>query len=274
ERMGSSSKFQGQTILITGASSGLGEEFARQLVAMGARVGLVARRAELMEKLAGELNCQGDRVVAAVADVSDRESLKSAVAELARRLRINVFDRVLLNAGVGITFKAKEFSAARLEEVTRVNYLGAANTIEAVLPGMIAARAGHIVGVSSLSARRGLPVGFAYGASKAAMTTMLEGMRVELKPLGIAVTVIHPGFIRTPMTSNQETPQPGLLDPEVAVRGMLQAIASRKKQYNFPFSTTFLTGALRRMPVALSDFLVEKVVLKSIEDAERKGKER
>ncbi|MFM7593757.1 MAG: SDR family NAD(P)-dependent oxidoreductase, partial [Isosphaeraceae bacterium] len=110
--------------------------------------------------------------------------------------------------------------------------------------------------------------------SKAAMTTMLEGMRVELKPLGIAVTVIHPGFIRTPMTSNQETPQPGLLDPEVAVRGMLQAIASRKKQYNFPFSTTFLTGALRRMPVALSDFLVEKVVLKSIEDAERKGKER
>ncbi|MFM7590186.1 MAG: SDR family NAD(P)-dependent oxidoreductase, partial [Isosphaeraceae bacterium] len=157
--MGSSSKFQGQTILITGASSGLGEEFALQLFAMGARVGLVARRAELMEKLAGELNCQGDRVVAAVADVSDRESLKSAVAELARRLRINVFDRVLLNAGVGITFKAKEFSAARLEEVTRVNYLGAANTIEAVLPGMIAARAGHIVGVSSLSARRGLPVG-------------------------------------------------------------------------------------------------------------------
>lgn len=272
--MSTFSKFNDQAILITGGSSGLGEEFARQLVCMGARVGLVARRAELIEKLAGELDGQGERVVAAAADVGDRESLKSAIFDIADRLKIKAFDRVILNAGVGITFKASDFSAAMLEEVTRVNYLGAANTIDAVLPGMIAAGAGHIVGISSLSARRGLPMGFAYGASKAAMTTMLEGMRVELKPKGIAITVIHPGFIRTPMTSNQETAQPGLMDADVAVMGMLRAIAAQKKQYNFPFSTTFLTGLLRRMPVGISDFLVEKFVLKSIEDAERRADQK
>jgi short-subunit dehydrogenase len=272
QAMNSKNPFFGQSILITGASSGLGAEFARQLVIQGAHVALIARRLELLQDLQRSLADSGQKIAIATADVGQCDEMQSAVAQLAKEMQLQAFDRVILNAGVGITFRAQAFDAQKLEEVTRINYLGAANTIAATLPAMIKTGKGHIVGISSLSARRGLPVGFAYGASKAALTTMLEGMRVELRSAGIDISVIHPGFIRTPMIADQDTPQPGLLEPDFAVRLMLNAIAKRKKQCNFPFQTTFLTEALRRLPVGLSDFLVDRFVLRSIEKAENQAK--
>lgn len=260
--------FDNQAILITGASSGLGAEFARQLVQAGARVGLVARRVDLLEELKRTMGGLGAKIAIAGADVGQRDEIQSAIADLAGQLQIKSFDRAILNAGVGRTFRAKDFNAQTLEEMTRVNYFGAANTIEAVMPGMIAAGRGHIIGISSLSARRGLPLGYAYGASKAALTVMLEGLRVELKPLGVNVTVIHPGFIKTPMTQNQKTTQVGLLDADDAVRRMLGAIAAGRLQFNFPGKTTFLTEAIRRLPAGLSDRLVTRFVLRDIERAE------
>lgn len=266
--MGSMNSFKNQTILITGASSGLGAEFARQLVKHGANVALVARRLDLLEELKRTLEKSGQKIAIAIADVGDRREIQSAISRLTDDLNTNALDRVIINAGVGRTFRATEFNAETLEEVTRVNYLGAANTIEATLPGMIAAGCGHIVGISSLSARRGLPLGFAYGASKAALTVMLEGLRVELKPRGVSVTVIHPGFIKTPMTQHQKTNQPGLLDADDAVARMLGAIAARRLQFNFPGKTTFLTEAIRRLPAGISDTLVSRFVLREIERAE------
>lgn len=263
--------FDGQTILITGASSGLGSEFAKQLVQAGARVGLIARRHELLAKLAGDLKQVGGSAAFATADVGNLAEVESAVARLKQDLSINAFDRVILNAGVGKTFRAKAFDVNTLETVTRVNYMGSANTIHATLQDMISAGSGHIIGISSLSARRGLPMGFAYGASKAALTTMLEGMRVELKPLGINVTVIHPGFIRTDMTANQSTPQPGLIEAPDAVSRMLKSISQKKLQFNYPFQTSFLTEALRRLPTGISDRLVNRFVLKSIEASEQQS---
>lgn len=263
--------FKNQTILITGASSGLGSEFARQLVQGGANVGLIARRESHLKELVDQISGGGQNVAFAVADVGDRDLLKSAISELKLSLNIERFDRVILNAGIGRTFRAKDFNAQILEEMTRINFFGAANAIEAVLPAMIQSGNGHIIGISSLSARRGLPLGYAYGASKSALTTMLEGLRVELKPLGVNVTVIHPGFIRTPMTENQTTAQPGLLDADDAVRRMLEAIASKKLQYNFPAKTTFLTESIRRLPSRISDMLVSRFVLKAIEQAENQS---
>lgn len=259
------SSFHDQSILITGASSGLGAEFARQLVQHGARVGLVARRADLLEDLAVELKGKGGTVATSVADVGDLSQIQAAVSELKNSLGTDSFDRVILNAGVGKTFLTEDFDIKTLEYVTRINYLGAANTISVTLPDMIRKRSGHIIGISSLSARRGLPLGFAYGASKAALTTLLEGMRVELRPQGVKVTVIHPGFIRTPMTANQTTPQIGLIDAQVAVQRMIQAIHQKKLQFNFPLITSFLTEALRRLPSGVSDRLVHHFVLRTIQ---------
>lgn len=262
--------FSGQSVLVTGASSGLGAEFARQLAGANARVGLIARRADLLTQIADDLTRRGAQVAIAQADVGNLAEVQSAVNQIKTGLSIDSFDRVILNAGVGITFKARDFDAEALEVVTRVNYLGAANTIQATLADMIRVGQGHIVGISSLSARRGLPLGFAYGASKAALTTMLEGMRVELKPMGIDVTVIHPGFVRTPMTADQTTPQPGVLNAPDAVSRMLTSIARRKLQFNYPFQTSFLTEVLRRLPAGLSDRLVHRFVLRSIEESERR----
>ncbi len=260
--------YQNQSILITGASSGLGLEFANQLVRAGAHVGLVARRKPELQTLAEKLSGMGPKVAIAVADVADREAVKSAMESLKSQLEIDRFDRAILNAGVGITFRAKDFNAQILEEMTRINYFGAAYVIEAVLPAMIAAGSGHIIGISSLSARRGLPLGYAYGASKSAMTTLLEGLRVELKPLGVDVTVIHPGYIRTPMTENAKTAQPGLIDADDAVRRMLNAIAAKRLQFNFPAKTRVLTEILRRLPPRISDILVTQFVLKAINRSE------
>lgn len=260
--------FRGQSILITGASSGIGEEFSRQLASAGANLGLVARRGDKLLRLADELAGQGVKIACETADVGDRDRLVQAIASLRHTLGITAFDRTILNAGVGTTFMAREFDAGKVEAIVRTNFLGAANTIEAVLPAMIAAGSGHIIGISSLSARRGLPLGHAYGASKAALTMMLDGLRVELESAGVDVTVIHPGFIRTPMIADQKTPQPGILDAPVAVRRMLRAIENRKYQYDFPFSTAFLTGSLRRMPLWLSQRLLRRFVMPSVERAE------
>lgn len=260
--------FRGQSILITGASSGLGEEFARQLASAGANIGLVARRGDKLLSLADELADRGVKIACESADVGNRAELAQAIESIRRQLGIASFDRAILNAGVGTTFLARDFDAGKVEAIVRTNFLGAANTIEAILPGMIAAKSGHIIGISSLSAKRGLPLGYAYGASKAALTMMLDGLRVELDSKGVDVTVIHPGFIRTPMIADQKTPQPGVLEPHVAVRRMLRAIEKRKYQYDFPFSTAFLTGSLRRMPLWLSHRLLRRFVMPSVEKAE------
>ncbi|MBI1322330.1 SDR family NAD(P)-dependent oxidoreductase [bacterium] len=260
--------FRGQSILITGASSGLGEEFARQLASAGANLGLVARRGDKLLRLTDELADRGVKIACQAADVGDRSRLNQAIDSIRHELGIAAFDRAILNAGVGTTFRARDFEAGQVEAILRTNFLGAANTIEAVLPGMIAAGAGHVIGISSLSAKRGLPLGYAYGASKAALTMMLDGLRVELEAEGVDVTVIHPGFIRTPMIADQKTPQPGVLEPTVAVRRMLRAIEKRKYQYDFPFSTAFLTGSLRRMPLWLSHRLLRRFVMPTVEDAE------
>lgn len=269
--MGLGSSFFGQCVLITGASSGLGEEFARQLAAAGANLGLIARRGDPLNSLACELAGHGVKIACAVADVGDREALGRAIEAIRDELDVAAFDRAILNAGVGTTFPVSRFDAGLVESLTRTNFLGAANTIEAVLPGMLAARSGHIVGISSLSAKRGLPLGYAYGASKAALTVMLDGLRVELEAFGLDVTVIHPGFIRTPMIAHQKTPQPGVLDAPVAVARMLRAIERRQYQYDFPFRTAFLTGSLRRLPVWLSHRLLRRFVMPAVEKAEAGG---
>ena len=120
--MSTKQPFKNQTILITGASSGLGSEFARQLVQGGANVGLIARRESQLQELVDQISGTGPKVAFAVADVGDRDLLKSAISELKSSLNIERFDRVILNAGVGKTFRAKDFNAQILEEMTRVNF--------------------------------------------------------------------------------------------------------------------------------------------------------
>ena len=129
-----------------------------------------------------------------------------------------------------------------------VNLFGVIYAIEAVLPEMLQRKQGHIAGVSSLAAFKGLPGESAYCASKAAVNTYLEGLRIQLRHKNIAVTTICPGFVKTPMTEPFEFKMPFIMDADAAARRIVRALRRRRKVYNFPWPTALLMNLTRWLP--------------------------
>jgi short-subunit dehydrogenase len=232
--------------VITGASSGIGWALARALAAEGARVGLVARRREALERLAAEVGQAGGTAAVAPADVGDRPAVTAAVHDVAARL--GPVDLLVANAGVGAPTLLDPLNVADIEKMFRVNTFGVVYAFEAVLPEMLRRGRGHLAAVSSLGAYKGLPGESAYCASKAAVNTFLEGLRIQLRDRGIAVTTICPGFVRTPMTSVNEFPMPFLLEADEAARRIVRALRRRRKVYNFPWPMALLMRLTRWLP--------------------------
>jgi short-subunit dehydrogenase len=243
--------FPAQVAVITGASSGLGAELARQLAREGLAVGLIARREAELAALAREIASAGGRSAFALADVTEPGPLLAAIDRLTGEL--GPVDLLVANAGMGLSTPAVGFSARDVETLLRVNVLGAANAIEAVLPRMIERRRGQIVGVSSLAGYRGFPGSAGYCASKAALTVLLEGLRVDLRGTGVVVTTIHPGFVRTPMTAGQARRQPFLMEPAPAVRLMVRGIRRGARRVDFPWAASLVMGAARLLPSPIFD---------------------
>jgi short-subunit dehydrogenase len=243
-----------KVVLITGASSGIGRGLALELARRGAKLGLVARRRELLEDLVSEIGSKHQQdVLLLPADVSDRQTMREAAESLLAAF--GHVDVLFANAGIGVTNPAAEFDAAKLAAVINVNVVGAANSVEAVLPEMIARGRGQLVVISSLAAYRGLPKSAAYCASKAAVSAMFESFRVDLQPLGINVTIIHPGFIKTPLTAGRRARLPWLMECETAVKKILRAVEKRKKSYAFPWQLAFIV----RLGMMVPDFLYDSL---------------
>jgi short-subunit dehydrogenase len=238
--------FAQQVAVITGASSGIGWELAKVLAGQGCQVGLIARRKENLDKLADQVRRAGGTAAIAPSDVGDRQQTLAAVAELRRQL--GPIDLLIANAGVGTPTFLNSINIADVERMMRVNYLGTVYAIEAVLPEMLARRQGHLAAVSSLSAYKGLPGESGYCASKAAVNSYMEGLRIHLRDKGIAVTTICPGFVRTPMTAINKFHMPWLLEADEAARRIVRALARRRKVYNFPWQTTFFMKLTRWAP--------------------------
>lgn len=224
--------FPYKTVLLTGASSGLGAEMARQLGRQGCKLALVARRAELLEHLAAEINAAGGTALPIACDVADVDAAARAVARAESEL--GALDCVIANAGIGQPLTPRTFDPRATEQIFRVNMLGMTNVFYAALPAMLQRKRGHLVGVASLASYQGLPSDGGYAASKAAMRTHCEGLRIELRGTGIHVTTICPGFVRTPMTDKNQFNMAFLLEAEPAARRMLRAIARKRRVYNFP----------------------------------------
>jgi short-subunit dehydrogenase len=248
--------FVKRTALITGAGSGIGRALAKQLASRGYAIAAIDLRSEALETLALEL--ANRRAAWAIADVTDRRSLRAAVADLQKRL--GPVDLLVASAGIGMGTPALEFSAEAFENIVRVNLLGVANSIEAVLPSMLERKRGHIVGLSSLASFRGLPHMAGYSASKAGLNALLDSFRYELKPHNIAVTAVCPGWIRTPMTDTIDLPMHSLLEPEDAARRILAAIERRRAYCAFPLISSCLVRLLGILPARLSDWLMAQVV--------------
>jgi len=236
--------------LITGASSGIGRAVAVELGRGGASVALLARRAEELVKVAEEVEREGGRALTLPADVRVAPDVAAAVARVEELWgRVDV---LVANAGFATVKAASELRAGEVSDMIAVNFIGASNCVSAVLPGMVRRGAGHLVAISSLASFRGLPKSAAYSASKAAMSTFFESLRVDLKKSGIKVTTIHPGFIRTPLTDGRKS-LPFLVEVDVAARKIVRAIEQGRRTYAFPWQLAGLVRLARLMPNALYD---------------------
>ena len=235
--------------LLTGASSGIGRSLALRLAEDP--LALVARRKALLDTLAAEIEAAGGQALALPCDVTDRAQVAAAVQ--AAEARFGPIERLIANAGGGRSTDVERFAAAEIEEILRLNVVGTANCIEAVLPGMLARGQGHIVVTSSLAAWRGLPGAAAYSAAKAALTAMMESLRIDLAPHGIDVTVLAPGFVRT---KPEKRRKPFQVDLEAATARMARAIRARRKSYAFPLPLVLALGFGRFLPAPLYDRLM------------------
>ncbi len=239
--------------MITGASSGIGRALAVSLARRGAKLGLIARRAEALAEVVGEIEVLGAQAVAQPADVQDSSSLALAVDQL--RERLGPIDVMIANAGIGPTKHASELCGEDIAEVININVIGAANSATAVMPDMLARGRGHLVVISSLAAYRGLPKSAAYCASKAAVSALFESLRLDLEPSGIDVSIIHPGFIKTPLTAGRQAQLPFLMELDDAVEKIVSAIERRKKTYSFPWQLATVVRAGMIMPVWMYDWV-------------------
>ena len=239
-------KFANQAVIITGASSGMGWELAKVLAREGARVGLTARRRENLVALAEEIRATGGVAEVEPTDVSDREQTAAALKALESRL--GPTDVLVANAGVGMPTTVDPVNMAEFETMFRVNVFGVVNAFDAILPGMLARKRGHIAAVSSMAAYRGLPGEWGYTASKAAVNNLMEGLRVQLRGTGVAVTNLCPGFIKTPMTAKNEFHMPWVLEADEAARRMAQALYRKTKVYNFPWQMRGFMWIVARLP--------------------------
>lgn len=248
----------GLVAVVTGASSGIGAAVASRLADRGFAVGLTARRADLLESVARGIRERGHRVAVAPADAADPAALRAAIAALAGEL--GPVDLLVANAGMAERNPADDFSAARFEQLVRVNLLAPAVAIEAVLPGMLERGRGQIVGVSSLAGYRAFKSGQAgYSASKAALSTLLEGLRLELRDRGVAVSVVHPGYVHTPMTAGNRGGMPFVMGVDRAADIIVRGIERQRPRIDFPLPAALGMGLLRILPGPIHEALVRRL---------------
>lgn len=248
--------WNGKIVLITGASSGIGRGLALDLAKRGAQVGVLARRKELLVEIVGDIERDGGKAVALPANVLDAAAVRAAVD--AFRTERGPIDVLIANAGVGATNDAAELDASEVAKVIEVNVIGVANCVAAVVPGMVARGRGQLVAISSLAAYRGLPKSAAYCGSKAAVSAFFESLRLDLQPKGVDVTIIHPGFIKTPLTAGRHAQMPFLMELDDAVKKIVRAIEKRRKSYSFPWQLATIVRAGMLMPIFMYDKIARK----------------
>ena len=245
-----------QTVIITGASSGLGAGLAREFATRGYAVGILARREAELLKVVQDIQAAGGTAAYRVSDVTDKDGLASAISQLESEL--GTCDLLIANAGGGQPMPATRFDADVVSRMMRVNYDGTVNAIAAVLPTMLKRGSGQIAATSSLAAYRGLAPGGPYSAAKAAVSMLMESISVELRPMGIAVTTIHPGSVRTPGTADNQHPMPFLMELDDACRVMADGLIRRKREVNFPWTLATLMRAVRQLPRFIFEPLIKR----------------
>ncbi len=243
-----------RTALVTGATSGLGRGLALHYARRGTTVYATGRREERLQALAQEV---GENLRPVVMDVTRTEETVEAIRRIDSEC--GGLDLVIANAGIGGQCPIGKLTWERVKPVVDTNVAGALATLTAVLPRMVERNRGHLVGISSLASFRGLPGSAAYSASKAALAVFLESLRVDLKGTDVAVTTIHPGFVKTELTAKNRHPMPFLMELDDAVREMVHGIDGRKAVVTFPAPLAAAVRGAYHLPRPLYDLLAARL---------------
>lgn len=233
----------------TGAGKGIGRAVALRLARDGGTVAASSRTAGDLEAVAAEAVGLGGTIRPYSLDVTDADAVARAVdtieAELGR------LDLVILNAGTHTPIRAAEFDRSVFRKLMETNYMGTVNALSAVLPRFIDRRAGHIAVVASVAGYRGLPTAAAYGASKAALINMCEAFKPELDRYGVQLTLINPGFVKTPLTDRNDFKMPFLMEVEDAAERIVEGLSTKRFEVTFPKRFTWGMKIARCLPYAL-----------------------
>ena len=242
-------KLDEKTVLVTGASTGIGREVACRLSRRKCRLVLVARRGDLLEELIGSFpsHPQGHRWYAC--DVADFDRVKSVCTDiLAQGIEPDV---LLLNAGVGTVVSPMDLDVGQFRHQFEVNYFGVVYFLKFLLPPMVNRGSGLVVATGSLAGYRGMPGFASYSGSKAALAILIESLRIDLWKRGVKFVLLSPGFVKTPMTDRNRFPMPFLIPVEKAARIIIRGMEREKPEIHFPLRLSLLVKMARHLPFNL-----------------------
>jgi short-subunit dehydrogenase len=238
--------WSGRRVWIIGASSGIGEATARALLALGARVALSARSRAPLEALARE---QPDRSLVLPLDITAIDEVRAARAEIESTW--HGIDLGIVMAGTHKPVRAWQLNAAGARDLFEVNMMGVVGATAEIVPVLLGQRSGGIAIVSSVAGYGGLPTGLLYGATKAALINFAETLYLDLKSKGIAVYLVNPGFVKTPLTDRNEFEMPALITAEEAAREIIAGLERGEFEIHFPKRFTRMLKLLRMLPYRL-----------------------
>jgi NAD(P)-dependent dehydrogenase (short-subunit alcohol dehydrogenase family) len=241
-------------IWITGASSGIGKALAEKFAKENWKVAISARRENLLNDIA-----QTDNISSFPLDVTDDSKVKEVFSKILQEF--NSLDLCVFCSGAYNPKLEQEINKEQIRKIMEVNFFGVLNCIKSVEEYFKNKKDGHISVVSSVAAYRGLPNSSGYGPSKAALTNLTESLYFDFKKYNVRISLISPGFIKTPLTDKNEFPMPFIRSPKFAAVKMYNGLVkSGAFEINFPKELTTILKLLRIMPYRVYLFLVDKLI--------------